>query len=130
MIKINWSDVDNFQSLMQRQGIPDAQEFSIIILYNGKRDSERHQVKLSSIQNALFDISDNKQVRGVYVYDLECKRVFLRFLSTNQVNTLETAPASGHPQVLLGFGDMTPEGRDVWLDITEAALQQYLMTEA
>ena len=130
MIKINWSDVENFQGLMQRQGVAESQEFSIIILYNGKRDSERYQVKLSSIQTTLWDISADKQVRGVYVYDLECQRAYLRFLSKNQVSTLEVAPASGHPQVLLEFGNMTPESRDVWLDITEAALQQYLMTEA
>lgn len=129
MIKIDWGEVENFKLLMNREGVSDSQEFSIIILYHGKRDSERRAIKLANIESALFEISDNGQIRGLYVYDLECKRVFLRFCSDNQVNNLETAPASGHPYVLREFGGMTPECRDVWVDITEAALQQYL-TEA
>lgn len=129
MIRIDWGEVENFKSQMLREGVSDSQEFSIIILYHGKRDSERRAIKLASIEPALFEISDNTLIRGLYVYDLECKRVFLRFCSNEQINNLETAPASGHPHVLRDFGGMTPECRDVWLNITEAALQQYL-TEA
>lgn len=129
MIKINWNEVDNFKNFMLRQGASDSLELSIIILYHGKRDSERLQIKLGSIGPALYNISENNHVRGVYIYDLECKKAFLRFCSANKVNNLETVPVSGHPNILLEFNGMTPECKDVWLDITEAALQQYL-TEA
>lgn len=128
MIKINWTEVTNLKTLLQRQGATDEFELVVMILYHAKQESDRMRVQLDDLEELLFSIESDRKVRGVFLYDIDIKKPFLRFREDENVSPLESIPNSGHPNVILEFGKMSPEARDVWMEITYAKIQQHLTT--
>ena len=128
MIKIVWTEVTNLKSLLKRQGQNDSYELVVMVLYHGSSDSSRIQVELGNLEDLLFGIESDRRVRGVWLYDTDLQRPFLRFQEAEHVNALETVPSSGHPNVILDFNKMSPGARRVWVDITYSKLQQHLST--
>ena len=128
MIKINWAEVSKLKSLLKRQGEEDTYELVVMILYHNSQDSDRIQVALEQLEQLLFSLESDRRVRGLFLYDLELQRPFLRFQEAEQVNALETVPSSGHPGVIRDFNEMPPEARQVWVDITYSKLLQHLNT--
>jgi hypothetical protein len=128
MIKINWTEVSNLKTLLQRQGATSGFELVVMILYHAKLESDRIRVQLEDLEGLLFSIESDRRVRGVFLYDVEIKKPFLRFREPELVSPLESIPNSGHPDVVLEFGKMSPEARDVWMEITYVQLLQHLQT--
>jgi len=126
MIKINWSEVDNLKTILMQQGQTEAFEMVVVVLYSTKSSCDKVQVKLGSLEESLFSIGGDRNVRGILLYDIEMKRPYLRFCEEARVNTLETVSGSGHPNLILEFKNMTSEARDVWVEITMSRLQHFL----
>jgi len=128
MIKINWTEVSNLKTLLQSQGATSNFELVVMILYHSQTESDRVRVQLEDLDGLLFSIESDRRVRGVFLYDTEIKKPFLRFREAEQVSSLEITPDSGHPNVVLEFNKMSPEARDVWVEITYVKLLQHLQT--
>lgn len=118
MVKINWSEVEATKDQLLRSGATDSFEMMIIVFYHSKHDCDRVQVRLANLEQALFDIVANSDVKGVFLYDAAMKKPYYKAQEADRVSELETAPVSGHPSVLAEFDKMTPEARDVWLEIS------------
>lgn len=126
MIRINWSEIEATKAKLFRDGATDAFELIVIVFYYSRSKSDKIQVRLGQLEQSLFDIGDNQDVRGIFLFDIEMKKPYFKCEEPNRVNVLETVPSSGHPNILLEFDKMSPEGRDVWLDIALSRLQHYI----
>ncbi len=126
MIRINWSEVEAAKNRLSRDGATGSFQMVIIILYHSKSSADRKQIKLGELEASLFAIASDQDVKAVFLYDIEMKKPYLKCEAIEHANVLETVPLSGHPGVLLEFDNMSPQGRDVWVDITLAELQHYV----
>ena len=126
MIRINWSEVEATKAKLFRDGATDAFELVVIVFYYTKSKCDKIQIRLGQLEASLFDLGGNQDVKGIFLYDIEMRKPYLKCEEPNRVSALETVPSSGHPNVLLEFNKMTPEGRDVWLEIALSRLQHYI----
>jgi len=126
MIHINWGEVEATKVKLFRSGATNSFELVIIVFYYSKSTCDKIPIKLGQLEKLLFDIGDNQDVKGIFLYDIEMKKPYLKCEEPNHVNALEIAPSSGHPGVILEFDKMSPEGRDVWLEIAFSRLQHYV----
>lgn len=128
MIKINWTEVANLKTLLKRQGATKGFELIVMILYHAQQESDRIRIQLDNLEELLFSIESDRNVRGIFLYDLDIKKPFLRWREEERINPLETIPHSGHPNIILEFNDMPVMAKKVWVEITYVQLQQYLNT--
>ncbi len=126
MIRINWDEVEATKAKLFREGATDAFEMVVVILYHTKSKCERIQIRLGQLERSLFDLGDDHNVKGIFLYDIGMKRPYLKCEAPERVNILETVPNSGHPNILLDFNQMSPEGREVWVEIALSRLQHYI----
>lgn len=126
MIRINWTEVEATKAKLLREGASDAFELVVIVFYYTKSKCEKTKIRLDQLERFLFDLEDNQDIKGIFLYDIEMKKPYLKCEEPNHVSALETVPNSGHPNVLLDFNKMSPEARDVWLEIAVSNTQHYL----
>lgn len=126
MIKIDWGEVEDTKERLRREGATNSFQMVIIVLYHSKSGADRVKIRLEQLEAELFSVANNSDVKSIFLYDVEMKKPYLKCEEADRANILETVPQSGHPQILLEFDEMPPEGRDVWLDITLAEVQHYL----
>jgi hypothetical protein len=129
MIRINWSEVEATREQLLRDGATKSFEMVVIVFYHSKSECDKIQVRLGQLEESLFTIANNNDVKGVYLYDVEMKKPYLKCEEQERANALERVPSSGHPNVLLEFNQMHPEGRGVWVDITIVSLQYYMQED-
>jgi hypothetical protein len=98
----------------------------IIILYHSKSECDKVQVTLDQLEESLFEIGSNRDVRGIFLYDVEIKKPYLKCEEPDRASALESVPNSGHPNILIELKGMSPEARDVWTDIAIASAQHYI----
>lgn len=125
MIKIDWSEVEATKDRLLRSGMTDSYEMMIIVFYHDKLGCDKIQIRLANLEQALFDIGSDENVKGIFLYDVTMRKPFFKCQEPDRVSALEAVPNSGHPNVLLDFRDMSPEARDVWLEIAIAQEQHY-----
>lgn len=126
MIKINWSEVEATKAKLFRDGATDAFEMVVIVLYYTKSECDKIQIKLGQLEESLFDLGGDQDVKGIFLYDIEMKKPYLKCEEPDRVSALETVPNSGHPNILLEFNRMSPAGRSVWVEIALSRLQHYI----
>lgn len=126
MIRINWSEVEDTKNKLLRSGVTDAMEMVIIIFYHNKLESDKMQIRLNQLEKVLFDLGANAAIRSLFLYDLAMKRPFLKFEEAQRASVGEEIPTSGHCSVVAEFGKMSPEAKDVWLEIAWAQQQHYV----
>ena len=126
MIRINWSDVEATKNKLLQNGANNSFELIIMILYHKRQECDRVQIRLEDLERALFEIGSNRDVKGIFLYDISLKVPYLKCEEPDQVNDLETVPNSGHPNILIDFNNMSPEARDVWIEIALAQQQHYV----
>jgi hypothetical protein len=123
MIKINWAEVHAAKTKLFSDGETNSFEMVIIVLYYSKSECDRIQITLDQLEQALFDIGSNRDVKGVFLYDIDLKKPYLKCEEPDRANVLESVPNAGHPNVVKEFNEMTAEARDVWAKITIANVQ-------
>jgi len=126
MIRIDWDEVEATKAKLLREGATDALEMVVIVLYYTKSECDKIQIRLGQLEKSLFDLGGNEDVKGIFLYDIEVRKPYLKCEEPNRVSALETVPNSGHPTILLEFNKMPPEGRDVWVEIALSKLQHYI----
>jgi len=126
MIRINWSEVESVKTQLLRGGATDSHEMTVIIFYHNRSDCDKLQIQLAELEEALFDIGSNHNVKGLFLYDLAMKKPYLKCEEVDRASALESVPLSGHPSVVTSFGKMSPEARDVWIEIAIAQQQHYV----
>ena len=126
MVRINWEEVTAAKDKLLRDGATDTFELVIIIFYYSRSECDKVQVQLGQLEQALYDIVDDQNIKGVFLFDAQIKKPYLRCEGPDRVNALETVPSHGHPNIVLEFDKMSPESRDVWLEITLAGLQHHI----
>lgn len=126
MIRIDWDEVELVKTKLFRSGAADTFEMVIIIFYDTKSKCDKLPVMLGDLEEALFELSGDENIKGLFLYDIEMKQPYLKCEKLSHVNAIETVPDSGHLNVLSDFGNMTSEGRDVWLEIMMSELQHYM----
>jgi len=126
MIKINWDEVEAAKTKLFREGATDAFEMMVVVMFHSRSECEKIQVRLGQLEQSLFDLGENQNIRGIFLFDIAMKHPYLKCESPDRINVLETVPSSGHPNILLDFNKMSPEGRDVWLEIALSRLQHYM----
>ena len=126
MIRINWDEVEATKAKLFREGATNAFEMVVVILYHSRSECEKIQIRLGQLERSLFDLGDDQNIRGLFLYDVHMKQPYLKCEAPDRASILETVPNSGHPNILLDFHDMSPEGRDVWLEIALSRLQHYM----
>lgn len=126
MIRINWDEVELVKTKLFRSGATDAFEMMIIIFFNTKSRCDKRPVTLGDLEKTLFDLSGDENIKGLFLYDIAVKQPYLKCEKLSHVNAVETVPDSGHLNVLSDFGNMTSEGRDVWMEIMMSELQHYM----
>ena len=126
MVRINWEDVTATKEKLFRDGATDAFELTIVVFYYSKSECDKVHIHLGQLEEALFDIVDDQNVKGIFLFDAQIQKPYLRCEGPDRVNALESVPSTGHPNILLEFDKMSQEGRDVWIEITLAGLQHYI----
>ena len=130
MLRIDWTQVKNLKAHLLRQGYTEDTEVGVMLLYRGSVESQQTKIKLKRLEQLLYDVCDHVDITGFYVFDAELKKPLWRVRETDSSsNTVESIPSSGHPNIVLDFGNMSPEQKEVWVAMTEASLQQYLTNE-
>ena len=123
MIRINWSEVEATKFRLLQSGATDSLEMMVIVFYHNKSDCSKLQIKLGELEKVLFDLGSDENVRGVFLYDIGIKKPYFRCEESLRGSGIETVPVSGHPNVIIDFNKMSPEAKNVWLEITMS--QQY-----
>jgi hypothetical protein len=126
MIRINWDEVEATKAKLFREGATEAFEMVIVVLYHTRSECDKIQIRLGQLERSLFDIGDNNNVRGIFLFDVGMKHPYLKCEEASRASHLETVANSGHPNILLDFKSMSVEGRDVWVEIALARLQHYI----
>ncbi len=126
MIRISWDEVELVKTKLFRSGAADNFEMVIIIFYDRKSKCDKLPIMLGNLEEALFDLSGDENIKGLFLYDIEMKQPYLKCEKPCHINTIEAPPDSGHMNILSDLGKMTSEGRDVWMEITMSELQHYL----
>lgn len=127
MIRIDWNEVEAAKSRLLQSGATEAMEMVIIVFYFNKLDSDKIQVRLGQLEKALWNLSSNRQVKGIFLYDATLTKPFLKCEAVEKTTGLgEVVPNSGHCSIVADFGKMSPEARDVWLEIAFSQQQHYV----
>ncbi|MEE8113312.1 MAG: hypothetical protein V3T23_03050 [Nitrososphaerales archaeon] len=126
MIRINWREVEDTRTRLLRDGATDSLEMVVLFLYHNKSDCDKVQIQLGQLQKSLFELSSNEFIKGIFLYDLAVKKPYLKCEEPDRVSIVEAVPSSGHPNVIAEFGKMSPEAKDVWLEIAMSQQQHYV----
>ena len=125
-VKINWNDVEATKVRLFREGATEAFEMVVIVLYHTKSECDKIPIRLGQLERSLFDLGDDQNIKSIFLYDISMKQPYLKCEALERVNILETVPNSGHPNILLEFNEMSPEAREVWVEIALSRLQHYI----
>lgn len=126
MIRINWDEVEAIKNQLLSKGATYALELVVIVFYHNKPDSDKIQIYLGQLEESLYQIGEDANVKSVFLYDITLKKPYLKCEEPDRVSALESVPNSGHPDVLAEFGKMSPEARDVWVEIAMSQQQHYV----
>ena len=129
MLKIDWTQVKNLKDHLVRQGYTDDTDVAVMIVYRNKTESQQAKIKLGTLEKLLFEICNNSNIVGFYLFDAELKRPLWKIKEETNKNSVEPIPSSGHPSIIRDFKSMSPEQREVWLQMTLASLNQYITNE-
>lgn len=125
-LRINWDEVSALKTRLMRSGATHNFELVIIVFYNTKAECDKIKVKLSQLERSLFDIGDNRDVSGVFLYDVQIRHPYWKCERMESNPASENIPSSGHSNVILEWNNMSRECRDVWFNITMQQLAQYM----
>lgn len=127
MIRIDWSEVEAAKNRLLQSGATEALEMIVIIFYHDKMESDKIQIRLGQLEHVLFNLSSNKKVKGIFLYDSTMTKPYLKCEEAAKASGMsEEVPNSGHCSVVADFGKMSPEARDVWLEIAFSQQQHYV----
>lgn len=126
MIRVNWDEVEAVKTKLFREGASENFELIVVIVYHNESKFEKISIKLIQLDKTLFTISEDKNVKAAYVYDITLKVPYLKCEAPDKVNVFETVSNLGHEGVLRDFNKMPEDEKAVWLEITLARIQHYL----
>lgn len=128
MLKINWTQVRGLKEHLARQGFFDTTELLIMTLYKSNVDPIKMRIPFSQLQNYIFEVQGNPSLTGVFVFDAKNKPLWAARVAERE-EALEAVPSSGHSNIVTDYKDMSPEQRQVWIDIMLSAVQSYVDKE-
>ncbi len=128
MLRLDWSQIRGLRDHLARQGFGDESELMIMTLYN-KSEPIKIKIKFEQLEHYLFDVDSNPALTGVFIFDLKSNKPLWSAKAAERQECLESMPTSGHPSIVSEFKNMSPEQKQVWIDITSAAIASYLDSE-
>ena len=128
MLRLNWSQIRGLRDHLARQGFGNESELMIMTLYKNT-EPIKSKVKFDQLEQYLFDVDSNTGLIGVYIFDLKSNKPLWSAKAAERQECLESMPTSGHPSIVSEFKNMSPEQKQVWIDITSAAITSYLNNE-
>jgi len=126
MIRINWTEVEATKNKLLREGATSSLEMVVMILYHSHSEVNKIEITLDQLEESLFDICNDKDVKSIFLYDAQIKKPYLKCEAHTRVSALERVPNSGHPNIIAELQGMSPEARDVWHQIAIASAQYYI----
>lgn len=130
MIRVNWTEVKQLDEILQRtKWKPDSViEFDITYCKPGEDKASQASIKVPIHEwlSNLFKIESQSRVTAVVVKDPR-KRVIWKV--QEQPLVTEEIPASGHDHVVEGFAALEPIQKQVWTQIAEAQMLDYMASE-
>ena len=125
MLRINWTQVRGLRDHLARQGFHPTSEILVMTLYRGT-DPIRTKIKFEQLQSFLFECEGDQNLIGVFVLDAKSNKPLWSAKAAEREEALETIPTSGHANVVLDFKNMTPEQKQIWIDMMTSAAQSYV----
>lgn len=130
MIKIDWTQIKDLKKNLGSRGYHENTEVMMMVLYQAKNTSKKIKLKLADLDQTLYTLGSDREVIGLFIFDIHCKKPLWRVLETPRVpGDIEKIPTSGHAIIIRDFDDMSREQRSVWMDIMMASIQEYLSNE-
>lgn len=129
MIRIDWQQVQSLHTNLLQKGYT-AETIIIVVteFRNGK--SEKMKIELDRIFLTLSDVENDQSAVSVTVYN-EYSNMALFSAAVEECggNSLEIAPVGGHKQVVKDFSLNSDSQKEAWVEMTVAAIQEYLLSE-
>ncbi len=125
MIKINWTQIKNVRVNLQQKGYKDDSLVVVMVFFRTAPNHESFKVPFGKLMKFLYDLEGNQNVIEVYVLDHTRKRPLWRTKEHDRNKTIEEVPTSGHPGIIIEFDKMSPEQKDVYVNITEACILEF-----
>ena len=125
MLRINWIEVRGLQDHLCRMGFQPTSEVLVMTLYKGT-EPVRTKIKLEQLQGFLFESAGNQNLIGIFVLDSRSNKPLWSAKAAEREESLETIPTSGHANIVIEFKGMTPEQKQVWIDMMTSAAQSYV----
>ncbi len=125
MLRINWTQVKGLKDHLARQGFNPTSEILVMTLYKGT-DPIRTKIRFEQLQGFLFDCEGNQTLIGIFVLDAKTNKPLWSAKAAEREESLESIPTSGHANVVVEFKNMTPEQKQIWLDMMTSAVQSYV----
>lgn len=129
MLRLNWSEIRGLKDHLARQGFGSESELMIMTLY---RNTEpiKAKVRFNQLETYLFEIDSNQNLIGVFIFDLKSNKPLWSAKAAERKESLESMPISGHPSIVLDFKNMSPAQKQVWIDITSAAITSHISNDS
>jgi|SoiMethySBSTD1v2_1073268.scaffolds.fasta_scaffold91442_7 hypothetical protein len=125
MLHIDWTQVRGLKDHLARQGFISTSEILVMTLYKGT-DPVRTKIKFEQLQSFLFECEGDPKLIGIYVLDAKSNKPLWSAKAAERGESLESIPTSGHASVVIEFKDMTPEQKQIWIDMMTSATQSYV----
>jgi hypothetical protein len=129
MLRINWTQVKGLKDHLARQGFYDESELMIMTLYRSNLDPIRTKISFSELQPFLFEAEGNPNLIGVFVFDAKNNKPLWSAKAAEREESLESVPSSGHSNIIDEFKNMSPEQKQIWIDVMIAAAQSHVDKE-
>jgi hypothetical protein len=129
MLRINWSQIKTLQTHLARQGFQPETEVLAIVMFK-KNETVKNKIEFGKLQEFLFSLEGDSTVTGIFLFDVAMKRPLWSAKIAERKDSLEVIPNSGHPTIVSEFKNLSPQQKDVWLDITLASIMNYLKYES
>ncbi len=126
MLRINWTQVRGLKEHLARQGFYEESELMVMTLYRSNIDPVKTRIAFSQLQNFLFEAEGDPNLIGVFVFDAKNNKPLWSAKAAEREESLESIPPSGHPNIVTEFKNMSPEQKQIWIDVMTAAAQSFV----
>ncbi len=129
ILRIDWAQVRGLKDHLARQGFHAESELVVMTLYRNNIDPVKTRVILSQLQTFLFEVEGDPNLIGIFILDAKNSKALWSAKAAEREESLESIPSTGHSNVVTDFKNMSPEQKQIWIDIMTSAAQSYVDKE-